>query len=127
MSPHCRMKRSIATGSFFFPVISVITEISDGTVPLSSPLPRCIPSPAFAQNCFMLAEQNPRWRVCNRSGGVENGEKTKAAEGLVRKRTKFPSVGGGSRRLRPLHARPHRNHHELEYRRRAHQGLRAAG
>src|SRR5689334_12792134 len=30
------MKRSTAAGSFFFPVISVMTEISDNTAPLSS-------------------------------------------------------------------------------------------
>src|SRR6516164_847743 len=31
MSPHCRMKRWTAGGSFFLSVISVITEISDKT------------------------------------------------------------------------------------------------
>src|SRR5262245_4802522 len=36
MSPQCRMKRSTAAGSFFLPVISVMTEISDEAARLSS-------------------------------------------------------------------------------------------
>src|SRR5581483_1120532 len=56
MSPQCRMKRSTAAGSFFFPVISVMTEISDRRDCVSSAAWRARP---LAYRCLDLPKIVP--------------------------------------------------------------------
>src|ERR1700749_1541688 len=100
MSPLCRMKRSTALGSFFLPLISVITEISEVTDRMSSVVAATSKKVPLAWERFGPAG------VLHGQAGFDGSERT-AKEGLVRERTQFPSSRRRCRGLRALYDQPH--------------------